>query len=256
MNEQSMDAMSTDATNRVACNEEATNERAIEWRPVVGYEGLYEVSNTGLVYSLYSNKVLKACPDTDGYLGLNLYSRTSDNKLVRRPCKVHRLVATAFIPNPENKPQIDHINGIKTDNRVENLRWASCRENINNPITLEQRNKSIEKYWEDPMNRARRAEFNRSPEYLERLHTAQSTPEYHEKMDRARDWQKVGVVWQPSGTYFESLRVASRQTGISFGVVQRSYQKAKKGMYAIIERGPGKGTYFDIFNQDNNQNPS
>lgn len=53
----------------------------------------------------------------------------------RKDCSIHRLVAEAFIPNPENKPFVDHINGNKQDNRIENLRWVSNKENCNNPNT-------------------------------------------------------------------------------------------------------------------------
>lgn len=63
-----------------------------------------------------------------GYLQVNLSG-------IRIPQYVHKLVAEAFIPNPENKPTVDHINGNKLDNRVENLRWVSYKENSNNPNT-------------------------------------------------------------------------------------------------------------------------
>ena len=63
-----------------------------------------------------------------GYLQVNLNG-------IRFPKLVHRLVAKAFIPNPENKPTVDHINGNKLDNRVVNLRWLSHKENCNNPNT-------------------------------------------------------------------------------------------------------------------------
>ena len=53
----------------------------------------------------------------------------------RKDCSIHRLVAEAFLPNPENRPTVDHINGNKLDNRIENLRWATQRENSNNPNT-------------------------------------------------------------------------------------------------------------------------
>lgn len=53
-----------------------------------------------------------------------------------RSLKAHRLVAEAFIPNEDNKPEIDHINTIRSDNRVENLRWATSKENSNNPLSL------------------------------------------------------------------------------------------------------------------------
>ena len=104
------------------------------WKPVVGYEGLYECSNLGRVRSLNYNhtnkpKLLKQDLCKNNNLRVTLYNRTKKRFLV------HRVVAEAFIPNPYNKPEIDHINTIRTDNRVENLRWVTHTENMNNPIT-------------------------------------------------------------------------------------------------------------------------
>lgn len=108
------------------------------WRDIVGYEGLYKVSNRGRVFScdrLVSNrhklilrrgKILKQRTHKQGYKRVKL-TRFSDYKIFL----VHRLVAIAFIENPENKDQINHINEIKEDNKVSNLEWVSAKENSN-----------------------------------------------------------------------------------------------------------------------------
>lgn len=112
---------------------ENTNEI---WKPVVGYEGLYEVSNIGRVRTVGNNKtkktkIRKQVVTNLGYKQVQLY-KDGKQKLLY----VHRIVAEAFILNADNKFCIDHINTDRGDNRVENLRWCTQKENINNPITI------------------------------------------------------------------------------------------------------------------------
>lgn len=94
------------------------------WKAVNEYDGLYIVSNYGNVKSLRRNIILHPTND-DGYLKVKLQFNRKTKSV-----RVHRIVALAFIPNPENKAQVNHINGIKSDNRVENLEWSTNRENI------------------------------------------------------------------------------------------------------------------------------
>ena len=95
----------------------------------------YLIGDDGFVYKDLGNnrglRKLKGMDISGGYKAVTLWK---DGKPYQR-WLVHRLVATAFIPNPDNKPYVDHINGNKLDNRAENLRWATQKENCNNPST-------------------------------------------------------------------------------------------------------------------------
>lgn len=90
----------------------------------------YFISNLGKIYSSAYRKFFKIRIDRYGYPVVSL------KKIKSHPMNVHRLVALAFIPNPENKPQVNHINGIKTDNSVKNLEWNTVQENINHSISM------------------------------------------------------------------------------------------------------------------------
>ena len=103
------------------------------WKDIQNYEGSYQVSNYGRVKSLSrvdsrgnkrNEKILKGRKNRQGYYDVALCKNGK-----QKFCRINRLVAQAFIPNPENKPFVDHINAIKTDNRVENLRWCTYTEN-------------------------------------------------------------------------------------------------------------------------------
>lgn len=108
-------------------------EQIEEWRPVKDWDGLYEVSDLGRVRNpRKGNRILDGWTTKQGYVSVHLYYNGIYKK---RP--VHQLVAEAFCQNPDDKPFIDHINGIRTDNRASNLRWCTAKENQNNPLTIE-----------------------------------------------------------------------------------------------------------------------
>lgn len=110
------------------------------WKDIKGYEGYYQVSNMGRVKSCeridntnhkIREKILKPKTEKNGYLRVHLRTPNTSKYIL-----IHRLVAESFLPNSNNKLCIDHINTDRKDNRVENLRWVTHKENINNPITL------------------------------------------------------------------------------------------------------------------------
>jgi len=108
------------------------------WKDVKGYEGLYKVSNFGRVKSLkYGRERILKTGKGSYYLTVSLYF---DNKL--KTAKVHRLVAMAFIENPDNKPFVNHLDEDKYNNNVNNLEWVTHKENMNYGTRIDRQAKS------------------------------------------------------------------------------------------------------------------
>lgn len=177
------------------------------WKPIKGYEGLYEVSNNGNVrsvdrhlmcgkqYCLLKGKPKNAHHYSNGYLKTNLYKNGQ-----RKLYSVHRLVANAFIPNPNNLPCIDHINTVKDDNRVENLRWCTQKENSNNPLTREHANIK---------NRSKEVNEKRLATKKKKQSYSCEIPVYY--IDE--DGSKIS---------FKSINEAERQTNVHHSYISRS----------------------------------
>ena len=115
-----------------------------EWLPLVGYEKYYMVSNLGRIRSLWvaaghrPGRVIGGCLDKDGYIKMTLTNPDRTQSTYRRA----RLVALIWIPNTDGKPEVDHINTLRTDDRVCNLRWVSSIENKRNEETKKNRRKT------------------------------------------------------------------------------------------------------------------
>lgn len=137
------------------------------WLPIIGYEGLYEVSSWGRIRSLNyycrgKHKILKLSAKPNTYIKVGL-RKDGTVKYYR----VHRLVAEAFLPNPLNLPQVNHIDGNKQNNAICNIEWVSAKQNTNNPNTKP--NMSIRYHKEGEFERRSAAQKKRMKEHPEDL---------------------------------------------------------------------------------------
>ena len=176
-----------------------------EWRPIVGYEGLYEVSSYGRVrsldkyvksksksYRLHKGKVLISEKNTRGYLSVVL-SYNGKHKAIT----VHRLVAQAFIPNPNNLPEINHKDEDKTNNNVENLEWCDHKYNVNyGTRNIRAKETAIKNgYWtglsrKESMKKYYQENKDKIKEYRKEYSHKYNQKYYQENKDRICEWKK------------------------------------------------------------------
>lgn len=191
------------------------------WRPVVGFEGFYEVSNKGRIRSLprtFATRngrtftarggILKECVDSNGYPCVVL----SKNSISGRKA-IHRILMEAFVDNPEKKPHIDHIDTNIKNYNLSNLRWVTPKENANNPIT-KKKNKTNPHTPEARKKRMETRKRNKSVSSPKEIHQYTKNGEYVRS--------------------YESLAEASRVTGIQEGcirVARDSFYQKKGNVY-------------------------
>ena len=132
----------------------------IQIASIQGFEDRYIITSDGRVYSVRSQKMLKPYKGKSNYyrVGLNRDGKTQHER-------IHRLVAKAFLPNEEGKPQVDHIDGDTTNNNVSNLRWVTPQENSNNPNTRDKHAQTLA----DPEVKKRMSQSHRVVEERKRL---------------------------------------------------------------------------------------
>lgn len=167
------------------------------WKPINGFEDSYLISNYGNVYSIRNSKIMKPKKTRDGYLHIGL----SKNGKVKNMA-IHRLVGMAFIPNPQNKPTINHLNEIKDDNRVDNLEWATYREQNIFGTRIERA--ILHTNWNE---RTKNMDYN----------TIASKHDYQHINDKQK---KPVIQFSAEGNYinrYESLAQASKIMGVNTG---------------------------------------
>lgn len=138
------------------------DRQEIQWREVIGFEE-YLISENGDVWSTRSKKVIKPKKTREGYFRVCLSARGK-----RKDVLIHRLVAVAFIPNPENKPTVNHINEDKTDNRVANLEWATNKEQNIHGTRIQRAMKNTD--WKKRSENMDYSEIARKHDYLNMNH--------------------------------------------------------------------------------------
>lgn len=192
------------------------------WKPISGYEGLYEVSSYGRVKSVerdFVDSIGRKYHKKERILKNQTYRGYLYVKLYDGPKRVNRLVAKAFIPNSENKPQVNHKNEIKTDNRVENLEWMTVKENTNYGTRTERARKSLDKAARKAIGEATRKRLSKP------------VVQYTKNRELIKVWQSTREAGRQLGISHSDISNVARGTRKSCGGFVWKYVKIRRTNY-------------------------
>lgn len=177
------------------------------WKDIEGYEGLYQISNWGRVKSLNYNRtgkegILKPIPTNNGYMIIGLYKNRKPNQY-----SIHRLVAQAFIPNPDNLPQVNHKDEDKSNNCVWNLEWCTAEYNMNYGTRNERSSEN------------RKGKYNGEKHWNYGKHRSKKTKNKISKNNKGKHSKKI--INLDTGEIFNSLSEAGEKYNIAFQGIYR-----------------------------------
>lgn len=172
------------ANYKISKSKENTSDLKVEWKLIAGFGGTYSVSNYGEVRNNKTGRLMKQRKTEKGYLRVGL---TTNGKL--KCMRVHRLVAQAFIPNPEDKPEVNHIDFNKENNCVNNLEWVTGKENAKH--SLGNRKRSNEKNYKKVSNTGEKHISYQNGYYVVRIYGKKYVSKSFKNIDDAKQWRDL-----------------------------------------------------------------
>lgn len=219
------------------CNEQNLNNNGLtieKWEVVEGFPN-YSVSNLGRVRNDTTNRIVNGSSDGGGYIRVKIKNEKGESVNVG----IHRMVAKAFVPNPQNKSEVDHIDADKSNNVASNLKWCTRKENMRNPITKERHAEQLRKINSDQEVLLKRKNSIRNSEKLKVYNNSEEHKELMKKLAK-KNSHKVEYFIKESkilGSY-ESICAAARALGCNESSIRNSINSGCKCRGYYWRRAP------------------